>query len=246
MFSKSRGVIVEPGPLIERWGADSIRLAMMFAAPVEDDIDWSTVSVAGVHKWLGRVWRAVREVGASVPLEDADGGGGRGGGDEPTALRRLVHRTIKAVTADYGRIAFNVAISKLMTLTAELQRALDAADSVPGDLRLAAETLVLLLAPMAPFIAEELWRGVLRHPETIVFGPWPAWDEELTQEEEVVMVVQVDGRVRDRLTVPADSDEAACRDAALASERVRRSLDGQEVARVVVRPPRLVNVVTKR
>ena len=99
---------------------------------------------------------------------------------------------------------------------------------------------------MAPFIAEELWRGALGHGETIVFGPWPAWDEGLAQEEEVVLVVQVDGRVRDRLTIPADSDEAACRDAALASERVRRSLDGQEISRVVVRPPRLVNVVTKR
>src|SRR3989441_5852316 len=110
-LSKSKGNVVEPLPLIEKWGADTIRLSMMFASPVEDDIDWATVSVSGVHKWLGRVWRAVHEAVAAR---------GSNSGSEPSAdgdgLRRFTHRTLKAVTTDYGRFGFNVAISKMMTL----------------------------------------------------------------------------------------------------------------------------------
>ena len=117
-LSKSRGNVVEPLPLIERWGADSIRLAMMFAAPVEDDVDWATVSVSGVHKWLGRVWRAVHEA--------ASASGGDGTSAEPETLRRLTHRTVKAVTTDYDRFGFNVAIAKLMGLTNEIHRTLGA------------------------------------------------------------------------------------------------------------------------
>jgi leucyl-tRNA synthetase len=199
------------------------------------------VSVAGVHKWLGRVWRAVNQVAAT-----GASGAGSDLPSEPSALRRLVHRTIQAVTGDYERTAYNVAISKLMTLTAELRRAIDAPAGAPGrDLREAAEALVLLLAPMAPHICEELWREALGHAETMVFGPWPAWDEDLAREDEVVLVVQVDGRVRDRLSISADADEERSRAAAMASERVRRSIQGREVARVVVRPPRLVNIVTR-
>jgi leucyl-tRNA synthetase len=240
-MSKSRGNLVEFAGELDRWGADVIRLTMMFAGPVEDDLDWATVSPSGLQKWLGRVWRAVHEVAARP------GAAGDGTVPQPQAkaseLRRRVHHTIKAVTNDYERTAFNVAISKLMTLTGELQRALDAGAPV-WELREAAEAILLLLAPIAPHVCEELWRETLAHRSTIVFGPWPAWDERLARDEEVVLVVQVDGKVRDRLTVAADADEATCRDAALASARVRRSLDGREIARVVVRPPRLVNVVT--
>src|SRR5439155_8560383 len=113
-LSKSRGNVVELLPLIEKWGADTIRLSMMFAAPVEDDVDWATVSVSGVHKWLGRVWRALHEAASAQ--------GGDGTSTEHETLRRLTHRTVKAVTTDYERFGFNVAISKLMTLTNELQR----------------------------------------------------------------------------------------------------------------------------
>src|SRR5207253_6643861 len=140
----------------------SIRLAMMFAAPVEDDVDWATVSVSGVHKWLGRVWRAVHDV--------ADLGEPGGALTGASALRRLVHRTIRTVSADYERMALNVAVSKLMTLTTELQKAVASEDVAVADAREAAETLLLLLAPMAPHIAEELWREALGHTETIVFG----------------------------------------------------------------------------
>ncbi|HMC36882.1 MAG TPA: leucine--tRNA ligase, partial [Actinomycetota bacterium] len=199
-LSKSRGNVVEPLPLIEKWGADAVRLSLMFAAPVEDDVDWATVSVAGVHKWLGRVWRAVHEA--------ASADGDPFGSDE--ALRKLVHRTVKAVTTDYERFGFNVAISKMMTLTNELQRALDAGISgqVP---RHAAETLVLLLAPMAPFISQELWTETLGHPENVTTAArWPTWDEDLARDEQVVLVVEVDGKVRDRISVGADATEEQC------------------------------------
>jgi leucyl-tRNA synthetase len=237
-LSKSRGNVVEPLPLIEKWGADSIRLSMMFAAPVEDDVDWATVSVSGVHKWLGRVWRAVHEA-VSAPSDVQTPG------ENGEALRRLTHRTVKAVTGDYERFGFNVAISKMMTLSNELQRALEL--GVGGEpLRETAEKLVLMLAPMAPHICEELWQEVLGHPENVVTKTkWPTWDEDLTKEQTVTLVIQVDGKVRDRITVEADASEEDCRQAALSSARARAALDGREIADVIVRAPRLVNLVTR-
>jgi leucyl-tRNA synthetase len=238
-MSKSRGNLVGFADELDRWGADVIRLTMMFAGPVEDDLDWATVSPAGVRKWLGRVWRAVHEV-ASLNGVAGEVDGSTGG-----ALRRVTHRTIKAVTADYDRHAFNVAISKLMTLTNEIQRVLGGGTVSVPEAREAAEALVLMLAPMAPHLAEELWREAIGHAETLVHGPWPAWDEDLAREDEVVMVVQVDGKVRDRITVPADLGEDDARTRALDSGRVRALVDGREVVQVIVRPPRLVNVVTR-
>jgi len=243
-MSKSRRNLVELGPTIEKWGADTIRLTVMFAGPVDDDMDWANVSVSGVHKWLGRVWRTVFAAG-----EAAVGGGsgtlGNGNAAAPVGdeLRKFVHRTVKAVTTDYERIGFNVAIAKMMELTNSLQRALDA--GVRGQpAHDAAESLVLLLAPMAPHIAEELWREVLGHSDLVSVAAWPTWDEELAKEQEVVLVVQVDGKVRDRITVRADATEGECRELALASERVKEFLKGHEPARVIVRAPKLVNVVT--
>ena len=234
-LSKSKGNIVEPLPLIETWGADTIRLTMMFAAPVEDDVDWATVSVAGVHKWLGRVWRAVHA---------AAEGGVHADGGATERLRRAAHRAAKAVTSDYERFGFNVAISKMMVLTNELQRALEggaAADVV----RDGAERLVALLAPMAPHITEELWRETLGHAESVLHAGWPTWDEALTREDEVTLIVQVDGRVRDRITVSASAGEEECRTAALASERARAAVGDRVVADTIVRPPKLVNLVTR-
>jgi leucyl-tRNA synthetase len=241
-FSKSRGNVVEPLPLMERWGADSIRLAMMFASPPEDDMDWAAVSVAGVHKWLGRVWRAVHRAGEGSRDRGAPPSAGGTAADEE--LRRAVHRTVKGVTADLDRIGFNVAISKLMTLTNELQRGLDGSVSAPAALE-AAERLVLLLTPLAPHFAEELWHEALGHSTLASMERWPSWEEELAREEQVVLVVQVDGKVRDRIMVPVDADEAWCLAAARGSERVRRYLDGMDGVRAIVRPPRLVNFVTR-
>jgi leucyl-tRNA synthetase len=231
-MSKSKGNIVEPMPLVERWGADTMRLTMLFAGPFEDDIDWKLIAPdperrPGVNSWLGRAFAAVYE--AAV-----------GDAAETNELRRLTHRTIKGVTEDLEDFRFNVAISKLMVLTNEIRSALDAGAGA----RDAATALVQMVAPMAPFVAEELWRDALGHDSSVHTSSWPAFDPPLAAEESVVMVVQVDGRVRDRIEVAADASEDRCRELALASENARRAIDGREVRQVIVRPPRLVNLVT--
>jgi leucyl-tRNA synthetase len=239
-MSKSKGNLVEFAEELSRHGADVMRLTMLFAGPVEDDVDWSTVSPAGLGKWLGRVWRAVTAAAAMARPASPSGSG----------FLRDVHRTIKGVTEDFARFRFNTAVAKLMSLTNELQRVLDSDEMAPAnDARFAAESLVLMLAPMAPHIAEELWREALGHDESVHLARWPAFDSELARAEEVPLVVQVDGKVRDRLSMPADLDEDAVRELAFGSEKVKRVLEGREVQRVfqsAPRPgsPRVVNVVT--
>ena len=233
-MSKSKGNIVEPMPLVERWGADSIRLNILFAGPFEDDIDWKLIAPdpekrPGVTTWLGRVFAAVGEASE----RDAP---------DPEQLRRLTHRTIRAVTDDMERFRFNVAISKLQVLTNGMRSALDAGDGA----REAATALVIMLAPLAPFASEELWREVLGNPTSVHLASWPSFDEALARDETVTLVVQVDGKVRDRIEVAADADEETCRELALASQKARHALDGREIADVIVRPPRLVNLVTSR
>jgi len=232
-MSKSKGNIVEPMPLIDRWGADTMRLTMLFAGPFEDDIDWKLISGdpdrrPGVNAWLGRVFAAV-DVAATRDAEESD------------QLRRLTHRTIRDVTDDLERFRYNVAISKLQVLTNALRTELDAG----GGGRAAAEALTQMLAPLAPFAAEELWREVLGHPESVHRSSWPGFDPALAREQHVTLVVQVDGKVRDRIEVAADADEARCRELAEASEKVARSVEGREIRQIVVRAPRLVNFVTR-
>jgi len=231
-MSKSKGNIVEPMPLVERWGADTMRLTMLFAGPFEDDIDWKLIAPdperrPGVNSWLGRVFAAVQEAFNS----DAD---------EPEALRRVTHRTIKGVTEDLEDFRFNVAIAKLMVLTNEIRSALDAGAGV----REASTALVQMIAPMAPFVAEELWRETLGNKSSVHMSSWPAFDAALAAEDSVVLVVQVDGHVRDRIDVSSDASEEQCRELALASERALKAVDGREIRRVIVRAPRLVNLVT--
>ena len=230
-MSKSKGNLVEPMPLVERMGADTVRLTMLFAGPFEDDVDWKTVSTEGVHKWLRRVHRAVFDAA------EASGDARR---EEPLQLQRVTHRTIKGVTEDLERFGFNVAIAKLMVLTNEMTKTLAAG----GGARQAAEALALLLAPLGPFLAEELWREALGHDTSVHSESWPVFDPELAREDHVVLVVQVDGKVRDKVDVSPDISESEAERLALESDRVRRVLDGRKVARVIARPPRLVNLVT--
>jgi leucyl-tRNA synthetase len=231
-MSKSKGNLVQPMPLVERWGADTMRLTILFAGPFEDDIDWKLIAPdpdrrPSMNAWLGRVVAAVSE---AAQKQAAD----------PEPLRRLTHRTIRDVTSDLERFRFNVAISKLQVLSNALRSTLDEG----GGGREAAEALVTMLAPLAPFVAEELWREVLGNRESVHVAAWPAFDPELAAEKQVVLVVEVDGKVRDRLEVDFDATEDRCRELALASDRVQRAMNGREAQRVIVRPPRLVNIVT--
>ena len=233
-MSKSKGNVVEPKPLVERWGADSMRLIMLFAGPFEDDIDWKLIAGdanrrPGVHAWLGRVFAAVQE---AVAVD---------GPPEPEALVRLTHRTIKGVTEDLDRFRFNTAISKLQVLTNRMRATLDGGGGASG----AARALTQMLAPFAPFAAEELWREVLGEPASVHLSTWPAFDPILAAEDTVTMIVQVDGKVRDKLEVPAAIDDTAALDAARGSAGAVRALDGRTVVKEIVRAPKLVNFVTK-
>jgi leucyl-tRNA synthetase len=231
-MSKSKGNLVEAMPFIERWGSDALRLTILFAGPFGDDIDWKLIAPdlrrrPAMNAWLGRVHAAVSE----AAKRDTS---------QPEALIRLTHRTIKAVTENLERFRFNVAISKLQVLTNAIRSALDAGEGA----RDAASAVAQMLGPLAPFMAEELWREALGNPKSVHVSSWPSFDPELAREERVTLVVQVDGKVRDRVDVDAAADEATCRELALASENARRFLDGRQVRQVIVRPPRLVNIVT--
>ena len=251
-MSKSKGNVVDPDELIRRYGADTARLFSLFAAPPEKDLDWNDRGVEGASRFLNRVWRFVHahldELRAPAtgakPAAPADSEAGR-------AFRRTIHETIARVTSDIDEdFHFNTAISAVM----ELVNALHDFDRVSMDtvggaerqrlLREAVETMLLLLGPVTPHIAEELWRA-LGHRESLFRQRWPAADPAALQRDEVVIIVQVDGRVRSRLTVDAAAAEREIQDRALADEKVRAWLDGRQVAKVVVVPGRLVNVVTR-
>jgi leucyl-tRNA synthetase len=231
-MSKSKGNIVEPMPLVARWGADSMRLTMLFAGPFEDDIDWKLIAPEegrrpGVHQWLGRVFAAVSDAVAAGDVA------------EPEALVRLTHKTIKGVTDDIERFRLNTAISKLMVLTNEIRSALDGGHGASE----AAGALTQMLAPLAPFAAEELWRVELGNETSVHRSDWPTFDPALAADETVTLVVQVNGKVRDKLEVAADLDEAAAVAAARASAGAQRALAGKTVSKEIVRAPRLVNFV---
>jgi leucyl-tRNA synthetase len=237
-MSKSRGNLVEPSEIIDEHGADVARLTMLFAGPFEDDVDWADVSPEGMARWVQRVWRTVH-LAVARPAA-----GGAGWSDDPE-LERLAHRTTAGVTDDLERFRFNTAISKLMVLSNGLADAVRAGRGGAAQRRDAAERLVLLLAPLAPFVTEELWR-VLGNTGSVHVAAWPGFDAALVRSERVTCVVQVDGKVRDRIEVAPDAAEADLRVLAMASERVRAALGGRPVARVVVVPPKLVNLVTGR
>jgi leucyl-tRNA synthetase len=226
-MSKSRGNLVDFADERAVWGSDVIRTTMLFAGPPEADIDWATVSPRGLKVWLGRVYRAVHEAA------ERDG-------EDPEELARFTHRTIRAATELMDRFAFNVAVARLMELTNDVRRALDA--GLPA--RQAATALVRMLAPFAPFLADELWREALGNESSVHRATWPSFDPALAREELVTLVITVDGKVRDRVEVSPDVPEERCRELALASENAIRAIGDRVIANVVVRPPRLANIVT--
>jgi leucyl-tRNA synthetase len=235
-MSKSKGNLVVPGEVVEQYGADTLRATMLFASPPEDDIDWATVSAAGMHKWLARLWR--------LALATADRSGGQapsGIGGADLELRRVTHRTIRDVSADYEQRKYNTVIAKLMTLTNHLGRA-QQAEVASAVLAEAVDTLLLLLAPICPFITEELW-GRLGHPGSVHDQRWPEPDPALVAEATVDVVVQVDGKVRGRVTVPTGTAAAELEAAARDLDAVRAALDGAGQVRAVVVPGRVVNFV---
>jgi leucyl-tRNA synthetase len=245
-MSKSKRNVVDPDAMIRQYGADTTRLFILFAAPPERDLDWSDQGVEGCYRFLNRVWRIVRRIvlrTAALPPDAAQLAAASGAA---LALRRKTHQTIRKVTEDIQeRHHFNTAVAAIMELINQLyQFAVEEVQDPPTQqaLREAAEAAVLLLSPFTPHIAEELWRQ-LGHADSILHTPWPAYDPALTQEAEITVVVQVNGRVRGRLTVPASIADDELRQAALGHERVQEWLAGKAIRRVVVVPQKLVNIV---
>jgi leucyl-tRNA synthetase len=241
-MSKSKGNVVDPNALIERYGADTARLFSLFAAPPEKDLDWSDQGVDGSFRFLNRVWRLVFEVlpaikgaGAPVPAELAG---------EAKNLRRAVHKTIKKVTEDVdGRFHFNTAIAAVMELVNAIQGfSQKSAPENAAVVREAVESVVRLLAPFVPHFAEELW-SELGHEGTLEQAGWPGYDAEAAVDEEVTVVIQVNGKLRSKLMVAPDVEEETVKAAALADEKVLPHLEGKSVRKVVYVPGKLVNIV---
>ena len=238
-MSKSKGNTVSPLEIIERFGADTARLFILFAAPPERDLEWSDSGVEGCYRFLGRVFRTVmrhEELFRNRPEARTEEGAAR-------ELQRRVHRTVKKVTEDIGeRYHFNTAISAIMELFNAIGEYPEDADR--GTVADALETGVILLAPFAPHLSEELWH-VMGHESSVHEQPWPAYDPAMLVEEEVEMAVQINGRVRDKLVVPAAADRETVEQLALNQERIKNHLSGKTVRKVIVVPKKLINIVAK-
>ena len=230
-MSKSRGNVVNPDDVIRDYGADSMRLYEMFMGPLEAVKPWSTKGVEGVYRFLSRAWRLIVDdqaeaVTLSKAVTDAEP-------DKETL--RVLHRTIQKVTEDTDGLRFNTAISAMMEFVNHVTK-------LEARPRAVLEPFVLLLAPYAPHLAEELWRA-LGHRDTLAYEPWPAFDPALTKADEIEVPVQVNGKVRARLKVPAEIGDKELEAAALADESVKAQLAGKTVKMVKVVPRKLVNVV---
>jgi leucyl-tRNA synthetase len=229
-MSKRAGNVVGPDDFVERYGADACRLTILFLGPANEDMEWTETSVEAMSRFVRRLWRVVNEVAEGAPPADVSA--------EPGALARTAHRTIAKVTHDIGRrYAFNTAIAAVMELVNEISK-----EPAGSDSRFAAETAVSLVQPYAPHVAEELWER-LGH-ERLWEQPWPEADPTLLEVDTVEVVVQVNGRIRDRLSVAPDLPDDELVALARASERVQAYLDGGEATRTVVVPGKLVNFVT--
>ena len=232
-MSKSRGNIVEPREIIAEYGADTLRATMLFAGPIEDDVDWADVSTAGMFKFFSRLCRLVDE--------HVDAGAD---GDRDPELDRVTHRTIAGVTEDFHAFKYNTALAKLMTLTNETSQAFRERGVSGPSVRDALEATQIMLSPIAPHVAEELWHR-LGNTDFVASAAWPAHDPAMLVADELKIPVQVDGKVRDTIVVTRGISQDDVEEAARQSGNVARNLEGRIVVKVVWVPDRLVNFVTR-
>jgi leucyl-tRNA synthetase len=233
-MSKSRGNVVAPDEYVARYGADTFRCYLMFIGPWDEGGPFGIEGIAGIWRWLNRLWSLV----LSEPTF------GAAPAEAVRHLRRLTHQSIRRATDDMERFHFNTLLAALMELTNGLIRHRDARPVARETWDEAIQSLLLMLAPLAPHISEELWSRTGR-PYSIHTQPWPTWDPDLAREEEITLVVQVNGKLRDRIQAPADIDEGRARELALASPRVQKFTDQKRVERVIYVSGKLVNVVVR-
>jgi leucyl-tRNA synthetase len=244
-MSKSKGNVVSPDDMVGRYGADATRMYSLFAAPPDRDLDWQEDGVAGVSRFLGRVWRLVTKY-AEV-ARGAKGERGDVSGVELKLLRKL-HQTIAKITLDFeGRWHFNTCIAAIMELVNEIQAAdtqLAAGEVSAPVVRELLRTLVLLLAPLAPYLAAELWEE-LGEQGAILRATWPVSEPELAREDELEIPVQINGKLVEVVRVAADADAKAIEATALAGEKVQLRTAGKTIMKVIVVPGKLINLVVK-
>jgi leucyl-tRNA synthetase len=244
-MSKNKGNIVEPDEVIAKYGADTTRLYVLFEAPPEKEVNWTDQRVEGPSRFLQRVWRFVHNeleaLNAASPME-----GGEEWNELEMSLRRKTHQTIRKVTLDIEeRFHLNTAIAAIMELVNELYKAIDPRPYRSDTwkvIREATEAVILLLNPFAPHMAEELWQS-LGNKKALTSTSWPSFDLDIAAEDTVELVIQVNGKVRSRLTLAADQRDEEVKRLALDDEKVRGLIEGRRVRRVIVVPNRLVNVV---
>jgi len=229
-MSKSRGNVINPDRVVADYGADSMRLYEMFMGPLESIKPWSMQGVEGVHRFLQKVWRMIVDADTGQmcgEVKDA-------GGDEATL--RLLNQTIKKVGDDIETFNFNTAISAMMIFVNHLSKQQVRPKSV-------LEKFILILAPFAPHIAEEIWQR-LGHKDSLAYEPWPEYDKELIKEKEIELAVQVNGKIRDRIVVIAETDEEQIKEKALASIKVSAAMEGKPAKKIIVVKPRIVSIIT--
>jgi leucyl-tRNA synthetase len=260
VMSKSKGNVVDPDDMIQKYGADALRLYVMFVAPPEKEIEWSDAGLEGSFRFLARVWRLADSLCETIGGEGIPAPSQVDLTEEERAVRRKTHQTIKRVTLDLDpRVHLNTAVSAMMELVNELYAFCNRAQCGPvGDdannvgvverpatiavLKEAVEALVRMISPFAPHMAEELWEA-LGHQGGITAAGWPEFDEAVAKAEEVVVPVQINGKLRGRVTVPVDTPEDQLREIALADPHIRPHLEGRTVKKVVVANGRLVSIV---
>jgi leucyl-tRNA synthetase len=262
-MSKSLGNVVSPDEMVRRFGADSARLYSLFAAPPDRDLDWQDTGIEGIHRFLGRVYRFVVHNAAACsasadplrsPVPSVVNSAGHAASQsaslsaEARAIQRKLHQTIKRVSQDFqGRWHFNTSIAAIMELVNELYGAEEAIarQTVPATLLANVQrNLVLLLAPFAPYVAHELWE-MLGEKGNLLKQPWPQFDPALAKEEEIEIPVQVNGKLRSLVVVPAGASEDAIRNAALSDEKIKSFIAGKQIMKVIIVPLKLVSIVVR-
>ncbi len=241
-MSKSRGNVVTPDEYVAELGADVVRAYLMFVAPWEQGGEWDDSGISGISRWLNRVWKLVLE-----PYTENTSGVVMDKLTDEQAHRelcRITHQTIRKVTGDLERLRFNTMIAALMEFTNYLAKVKETGCITDSAWRDSIDTLLLLTAPTTPHLAEELWHRT-GHSYSIHNQSWPKWDKELAKDEEITLVVQVNGKLRDRIIVPAGITEAEARQIALGRQRVKAYLQGKEIVKMIYVPGRLVNLVVR-
>jgi leucyl-tRNA synthetase len=235
-MSKSRGNVVNPDDYVETLGADTARAYLMFIGPWDAGGPWNSRGIEGVHRFLQRVWDlvTVKPKAFSEPASDT----------EVAALRRITHKTIRKATEDIEAFRFNTMLAALMELNNSLLKAKETPLVQSAAWPEAIHALILMLAPIAPHLAEELWERV-GQPYSVHQQPWPKWDEAAAADKVVTLVVQVNGKVRDHLSVPVGIGEEKARTMALASPKIQRSIVDQSIVKVIYVPDKLLNIVVR-